>query len=113
MAPSSTGRKVDETDEVRLALSPGLDEHARSVHHVAHPQLTGALEGESPPVLVRRLGRRLRHQPVTRQQAVYRRQRQRDVGGHPALARLLDHQRYAQLGIVLLDLHQQVRDLLR
>jgi hypothetical protein len=74
------------------------------VHHVTHPQLPGALEGEAAAIGVAgRVGARL-HQAVADQQAMDGGGRQRECLGHLApLAGLLDHQAHRQAQVGFLD----------
>jgi hypothetical protein len=72
------------------------------VHDLAHPQLTGLLEGKPAPVGIP-MGLLLVHQPMASEQAMHRRWRQREILGHlGTFARLADDQLHRKLRIGLL-----------
>ena len=107
-------RIVEQREQVRLPLLLPLAEHARPVHHVAHPKLAGLLESEAPAILARRILRRGAHQTVTRQEPMHRRGREHEpLGQHALRLRLLDHQRHRQRTVLVFHVHEQVSDLAR
>ena len=102
------GRVVQDGEQIRLPHAPALVAHRRSVHHVRLPEIAGIRKRPAPLVLLRPL-LLPHHQPLTREQPVQRRGRQRDILRHRIrLPRLPDHLPDAQLGGLPLDRQHRI-----
>jgi hypothetical protein len=75
-------RVVDQRDQISLLLSLVTDGHARTMHHVAHPQFARLLVGEVAPIFARGFAGCALVEPVLREQPMYggRRESQRGLG---------------------------------
>ncbi len=107
-------RVVDHADEIGLLLAATRDDDGGPVHDVAHPQLAGALVGEVPAILRRRVLGLLVHHPGARQHAVHGGRRKLDRAGLLALLlHLGDDHRHRVGAMLVLHLDELVDHRLR